>query len=429
MKPLRRLWFVTFRLALPLACAINACAQLSPANPVSPAQTPSADHAQIDPAPVACPAASITGDITYPIRLKAFEAIDQHHPGEARRLMRCAIIADHTDQIALRQEVYLDIDAGDSGDAIEDIEALRKLGAVDAQLDAQEGYLYADKKEYALAKQAFRRAIATGDPSLRFASLKALGNINAEYTSRTIEFDVDGQYLNRFNDGVVDALLHLNQRLGQRSPFQAYLNVRLLRDTASQAGKLPEIFDDNAFLTGIGLAFQPAGAHFALSAEANEAYVFYAGRNHTAALVPDFRTVAGYYNVFRAAPRSRFAFQANGSIGFYSRYDHDAIAYLQPQESVDLVRRDELRLAPYLQESFAFDTNQQYYNNIAEIIPGLALYLKRLSGLTLGAEYVRGYYLPFHTNSPNPYGSSYNDFRIHLTVSKTIPLAGRGEQK
>ena len=406
-----------------------ARAQTNPANPVDPAQTPTAAHAHADPAPVTCPATSTMGDITYPIRLKAFEAIDQHHPEEARQLMRCAIIANHADQIALRQEVYLDIDAGASENAIEDIEALRKVGSVDAQLDAQEGYLYADKKEYALARQAFRRAIATGDPALRLASLKALGNINSEYASRTLEFDVDGQYLNRFDDGVVDALLHLNQRLGRRSPFQAYLNVRLLRDTASQVGKLPEIFDDNAFLTGIGLSFQPAGAHFAISAEANEAYVFYAGRNHTAALIPDFRTVAGYYNVFRATPQSRFAFQANGSVGFYSRYDHDAIAYLQPQESVDIIRRDQLRLAPYLQESFAFDTNQQYYNNIAEIIPGLELYLKRLSGLALGAEYVRGYYLPFHTNSPNPYGSSYNDFRIHLTVSKTIPLAGRSEEK
>ena len=42
-------------------------------------------------------------------------------------------------------------------------------------------------------------------------------------------------------------------------------------------------------------------------------------------------------------------------------------------------------------------------------------------------EYVRGYYLPFHTNSVNPYGSTYNDFRVRLTFARTIPLKRGGE--
>ena len=407
-------------------------AQTSPANPVSPSHLPSSDNAPLTPPAKPCPAADAPpDDITYFIRQKAFDAIGLHQSEEARRLMRCAIIADPTDQIALRQEVYLDIDAGDAKDAIDDIEALRKLGATDPQLDAQEGYIYAEKKQYALAKQAFRRAIETGDNDTRLQAFAALRNINAEYAGRTLEINVDSQYLNRFNDGVVDASVHLNQRLGQGSPFQAYLNARLLRDTASQVGKLPEIFDDNAFLTGVGVVFQPAEAHYALSAEANEAYVSYAGGNHTAALVPDFRVVAGYFNIFRPSAKSRLpqrlSFQANGSVGFYSRYDHDAIAYLQPQENIDILDRDRYRLAPYLQENFAFDTNQQYYNNIAEIIPGIALYFKHFANMVLSAEYVRGYYLPFHTNSPNPYGTTYNDFRVHLTLSKSIPLVRGGE--
>ncbi len=398
---------------------------------MNPAQTPSSDNPQPPPEPSVCPAAdSSPSDITYSIRQKAFDALGQHQAAEARRLMRCAIVANPSDQIALRQEVYLDIDAGDSAGAIADIEALRGLGATDPQLDAQEGYLYAEKKQYDLAKQAFRRAIETGDNDTRMQAFAALRNINAEYAGRTIEFSVDSQYLNRFNDGVVDASVHLNQRFGQGSPFQAYLNVRLLRDTASQAGKLPEIFDDNAFLTGVGLLFQPAQAHYAISAEANEAYTFYAGGNHTAALVPDFRVVAGYFNIFRPAAKShlsqRLSLQANGSLGFYSRYDHDGIAYLQPQENVDVLNRERYRLSPYLQENFAFDTNQQYYNNIAEVIPGLALYFKHVANMVLSAEYVRGYYLPFHSNSPNPYGTTYNDFRIHLTLSKSIPLAHGG---
>lgn len=414
------------------AALASSESQSSPANPVSPATLPTSDVALLPPPPPPCPAADGPHDRTYLIRQKAFDAIGQHQPGEARRLMRCAIAADPTDQIALRQEVYLDLDAGDSAGALADIEALRKLGATDPQLDAQEGYIYAEKKQYGLAKRAFRRAMETGDNDTRIGALTAIRNMDAEYAGRTLEFDLDSEYLQRFNDGIVDSFIHLDQRLGRGSPFQLYLNARILRDTASQVGKLPEIFDDNAFLTGVGVSFQPSAAHYALSAEANEAYVFYAGRNNTAALVPDFRVVAGYYNLFHPAAKSRLSqrlsFQANGSVGFYSRYDHDGIAYLQPQENIDILNRDRYRLASYLQENFAFDTGQQYYNNIAEIIPGIAVSLKHLTDLVFSIEYARGYYLPFHTNSPNPYGSSYNDFRIHLTLSKTLPLVHGGRR-
>jgi hypothetical protein len=391
------------------------------------AQAPGYSPSEHPPDPT-CPVADgPSSDPTYNIRKHAFDAIDAGNSPVARHLMRCAIDDDHADKIALRQEVYLDLDAGDARGAIGDIDALRALGAADAQLEAQEGYIYAEKKNYTQAKAAFRRAIETGDSNIRFQSFQALRNLGSESPSRNLQFDVDSQYLNRFDDGIVDATMRLNQRLGHDSPFEIYLNERLLRDTASKVGPLPQIFDDNAFLTGVGLEFQPPSAHYSLTAEANEAYVFYAGRNNTAALVPDFRTVAGYFNIFRpGGADSRFSITANGSVGFYSRYQHDVIAYLQPQENFDIVKSGPVRIAPYLQESIALDTNQQYYNNIGEIIPGVGFYFKHLGGLALYTEYARGYYLPFHSNSVNPYGSSYNDFRVRLTFSKTISLERGG---
>ena len=72
----------------------------------------------------------------------------------------------------------------------------------------------------------------------------------------------------------------------------------------------------------------------------------------------------------------------------------------------------------------AFDTNQQFFNNTAELIPGVQLSLARVPGAALRTEYVRGYYLPFHSNSVNPYGGSYNDFRIRLTFDKCFFLRG-----
>jgi tetratricopeptide (TPR) repeat protein len=369
-------------------------------------------------------------DRTYTLRAQAFDDINAGDSVGARHLMRCAIQSDPTDKIALRQEVYLDLDAGDPRSAIEDIDSLRSLGAADAQLEAQEGYIYAEKKDYAQAKAAFRRAIETGDQDIRIQALQAIGNLGSEGASRTLDFDVDSEYLDRFNDGIVDAWAHLYQRIGH-TPVRAYLNERILRDTASGVGPLPQIFDDNALLTGVGLVFQPTDAHYSLSGEANEAYVFYGGRNNTSALVPDFRVTAAYYNIFRPSGQgrlsNRWSLEANGSVGFYSRYDHDIISYLQPQIAYDVVRSGQFRIAPYFQSAFALDSKEQYYNNIAEAIPGVEFYAKRLTGLALRVEYVRGFYLPVSSPSPNPYPTSYNDFRVRLTWSKSIPLHKGGE--
>ena len=373
----------------------------------------------------ACPPADGTvEDRTYPIRKLAFEANTAGRVAEARHLMRCAIRANPKDLIALRQEVYLDLNAKDDAGAAEDIEALRALGASSPQFEAQEGYIYASQKKYDEARLAFGRAIAGGDPAITAQSMKAIHVLDGEFPRHVLSLYADSQYMNRFSDGVVDTYARYYERLGVSSPFQIYIGERLLRDTASSGGKLPQIFSDNALLSGIGVAFQPHDAPYFLTAEANAAYLFYGSKNGTSAIVPDSRVVAGYYKLWRSGRDSsigdRFSLEANGSVGFYSRYKHDGIAYLQPREILDLTHEGSLRLRPFLQQSISLDTNQQFYNNVFELIPGFEVSNTDLHGLSLRVEYVRGFYLPVSNSATNPYGSSYSDFRFRLLFQKNI---------
>jgi tetratricopeptide (TPR) repeat protein len=396
-------------LALPLAAAAQV--------PAAPADTRPAMSTDSS-----CPAANgPEGDATYPIRKLAFDANAAGNAAEARHLMRCALRANPRDAIALRQEVYLDLNAKDEAGAGEDIDALRAMGASSAQFEAQQGYIDAKAKRYDAARTAFGRAVemadATGDTKMHAQAMRAIQVLDGEYPSHVFETSIDAQYLSRFNDGIVDAAERYFQRIGGESPFQVYAGARLLRDTASGVGPLPQIFSDNAFLVGPGIAFRPHGAHYTLSAEANAAYVFYGSKNNTGALRSDLRAVAGYYNQWRPND-GRVAFEANGSFGFYSRYQHNGIAYLQPRESFDLLRGDGLRVRPFLQQSVALDTNRDFYNNTVEVIPGIEIGLARYPGVALRGEYVRGYYLPVPATSYNPYGTTYNDFRIRLTFQK-----------
>ncbi len=386
--------------------------------------------------PACAPADGPEQDRTYPLRKAAFAAMEAGDGQRARHFMRCAIQADASDRIALRQEVYLDIEAGDGGAAIAGIDRLRELGASDAQLEAQQGYLYAEQREFGAARAAFRRAVETGDNSIRLKAVEALGNLRGEDAGRTVVFALDSLYENRFNNEVLDGSARVYQRLGVHAPVQAFAGVRLLRDTASRGGSpgaggaLPQIFDDNALLPGVGVAWQRPGAHASLTAEANEAYVFYGGRDHTAAWVPDFRVVAGYYRELRATGggrlRDRWSLEANGSFGFYSRYEHDGIAYLQPRESFDLRRSPAVRVAAYFGQSLALDTNRAFYNNSLELTPGVEALFKRLDG-RLRVEYARGFYLPVGGTAVNPYGPRYGDLRVHWIWQRSIPLTGKGD--
>lgn len=373
----------------------------------------------------ACPPANGTyEDPTYPIRKLAFEANAAGRIFDARHLMRCAIHANPKDTIALQQEVYFDLNVKDEAGAEEDIDALRALGASSPRFEAQQGYIYASHKQYDEARLAFGRAIAGGDPAITAQSMRAIYVLDGEFPRHVLSLSNDSNYLNRFNDGVVDASARYYERLGSSSPFRIYIGERILRDTASSGGRLPQLFSDNALLSGVGVSFQPRDAPYFLTAETNAAYLPYGSKNGTSAIVPDSRVVAGYFKIWRAGRDSilgnRFSLEGNGSFGFYSRYNHNGIAYLQPREIVDLTHEGTLRLRPFLQQSVSLDTNQQFYNNVFELIPGFEVSNTNLGGLSLRVEYVKGFYLPVSNSAINPYGSTYNDFRFRLLFQKNI---------
>lgn len=410
----------------PGSCALSvAILAAALAGEAARAQAPTAFGA-------ACPPASGTyEDPTYPIRKLAFEANSAGRVFDARHLMRCAIHVNPKDIIALKQEVYLDLQVKDEASAEEDIDALRALGASTPQFEAQEGYLLASHKQFDEARLAFGRAIAGGDPAITAQSMKAIHVLDGEFPRHVLSLYNDSQYLNRFSDGVIDTFARYYERLGRTSPFRIYVGERLLRDTASSGGRLPQIFSDNALLSGVGVSFQPHDAPYFLSAEVNAAYLPYGSKNGTSAVVPDSRVIAGYYKLWRAGADSRssnrLSLEANGSFGFYSRYGHDGIAYLQPREIIDLTREGTLRLRPFLQQSISLDTNQQFYNNVFELIPGFEVSNTALSGLSFRVEYARGFYLPVNNSAANPYGSTYGDFRFRLLFQKNVSL-GSGDR-
>ena len=103
------------------------------------------------PASISVPCPSADGpadDISYPVRKLAFDALAAGDQVKARRLMRCALRVRPGDLAALKQIVHLDLNAGDEGGAIEDIDLLRAFHASEPRFEAQEGYIFFGQKRY-----------------------------------------------------------------------------------------------------------------------------------------------------------------------------------------------------------------------------------------------------------------------------------------
>ncbi len=376
---------------------------------------------------LSCPAANGTPeDPSYPVRKAAFAALTANNAAEAQRLFRCAATENANDRVALAQLAYLDIRAGDKPAAIQDIERLRALNAITPELELQIGYLYYAQRRLEPARLAFERALKYDDPAIKTKAQSALAVIEAEAPRRWTSLYLDTQYMERFHDQILDGDARAYQRLGPEWPVSFYAHARLLRDTASHAGALPQIFSDNAALFGGGLFLQSLRAHWYVNAEGNEAYLFKENTRGKTDWVPDWRAWGGYFRSWPEKPK-RLGFEANGSIGFYSRYQHDTISYLQPREVAGLFHLGSFAFTGFVQENFSLDTNRLFYNNVAEVTPGLEIRSLRLPVASLRAEYVRGWYLPVPADAQNlnPYGTEYHDIRIRLLLWKSSSLDRR----
>ena len=95
----------------------------------------------------------------------------------------------------------------------------------DAQLEAQAGYIYAERKEYKLAKAAFRRACRDRRPEdIRLQSLQAIGNLDGEAPRVARSASISTPNTSTASTMALwTPASTSNQRLGHASPFYRHI--------------------------------------------------------------------------------------------------------------------------------------------------------------------------------------------------------------
>jgi tetratricopeptide (TPR) repeat protein len=326
---------------------------------------------------------------------------------------------------AQKQRAYDLLAQGKRAEALQLFEAVREVDPSDSATTMQLGYLYASAGRMTQAREMFTLERDNPDPQAASQAAAALELVNRESRLWFTSFYAAPFYQSRF----ANQINPLNAKIGLRSDryLQPYVGLRLNRDVRSRSGTLPEIFSDNSAVLALGVQSSILGKGTNLYAEAGTAVSLLSQPTHGRA-VPDYRAGLTWFRSWGTSftgdaglhgRELSLTGSAYSDVGFYSRYDHNVIGYLQVREGLNLPTARLLPVQVLAAVNFLGDSNGNFYNNVIEAGPDLRLApFRRLLGVWIEAQYLRGIYT--RHDLANPYGPRYEDVRVFLIWSKSF---------
>lgn len=338
------------------------------------------------------------------------------------------IIREYPDNVqALKEGGFLAIEEKSTHDAIDFFKRAYEL-TYQADLAMQLGYLYGNVQDNYLAYQYFKFATNTQDKDLELRAQNAMTNLvglqtkvlPAPYFSELF-FTPFKQ--SRFGLTVRPLIARLGVEFKDRFQTKAYGVFRQTDDNkTANLGQIPQIYEDNVRIIGVGLQVTPFSKLPLVGfVEAGGAYdlVF---RNR-ARWRGDLRGGFMYYNELGAKPAyydkltlgAKYYGTLYADTTYFSRFNNNVITTLKTNQGIRLLQYHSSMLNFYITGRTLFDTNREFFNNIAEIGPGFSIMPSNRLNMLIRFEGIKGMYLPVG-NSTNPYGKYYTNKLVQLLL-------------
>lgn len=290
----------------------------------------------------------------------------------------------------------------------------------------QIAYLFNQMKENHKAYHYFKLAAKSRNPEVSLKANRAMTTLRGIQTKfypkpyfSQILFEPFSQ--TRFGLTVTPLIMRFGVEKKDWFNSKFYMVYRQTLDNKSaNLGQLPQIFEDNVRILGLGIQLQPVKDVPLIGFfEAGQGYdVIDRNRSRWR---NDFRGGLVYFNEFGAMPSyydqqkwsHDYYSQLYGDAIYYSRYDDNVIATVRTRQGIRLWQHHSTMLNLYITGRIVVDKNRDFFNNIAEIGPGVSLIPLNRYSVILRYEYIRGVYLPAG-GSFNPYNKYYNNSTIQL---------------
>jgi Tfp pilus assembly protein PilF len=360
-----------------------------------------------------------------------YEALSRGRSAEAREKFRLALAGDPRRPDITKQLGYMSMAEGDLAGAAQSFEGAHQLSPQDCPAALELGYIYARLRNDVKAEKAFESAEWCPDKKTRDAAAAALKNLRSVDPSLYLDIYAAPLFTSRFQDKI----LYFEAMAGWKPvsdwPVSLYVAGRFLKDSRSQSGEIPQIYSDNAASIGPGVKLQPRKMNLNLIAEIDPTLNLTRSEEHPDRGETNKRVVLADYAYWE---RRRLFADAGASVGFYSRYRDNVIAYAQFRAGAAVWESDEERLSLYAPVYASKDGNRDFFNNFVEIGAGAELATITALDLKLRAEYLRGFYMGIEGRDRNPYSRAYNDVRVMLVYSmrfdkerpRPAPVPGTG---
>jgi tetratricopeptide (TPR) repeat protein len=336
------------------------------------------------------------------------------------------IILQYPDNVsALKEGGFLAITQGSRIDAIHYFTQAYNLNS-QPDLAMQLGYLYDQTDNKYLAYHYFNLATQSADKTLALRAQNALTNLSGLEMKRLpspyfseLFFDPFSQ--SRFGLTVRPFIARLGVEFDNRFQTKTYFVFRQTQDNkTTNLGQISQIYEDNVRIMGVGAQINPLKSiPLVAFVEAGEAYdLVYRNRNRWRG---DLRGGLMYYNEFGTKPAyfdhlkisKDYYSLLYGDITYFSRYDNNVIGTLKTHQGIRLLQYHSSMLNLYGSGRVLEDTRREFFNNFAEIGPGIGFIPSNRFKVELHFEHVRGVYLPAG-GSTNPYGKYYTNNTVQL---------------
>lgn len=298
----------------------------------------------------------------------------------------------------------------------------------DPSLAMQLGYLYDGLNDKPKAYTYFQQATASHDPVMKFNAENALTNLAGTQT-KALPTPYFGEVFfnpftqSRFGLTVRPLVARAGVEQANRLKTKEYVFLRRTDDGRSEnLGQISQIYEDNVQITGMGVqvtpipSFQPLIGFF----EAGAAYdLVFRDRDRWRS---DFRGGFMYYQDFGKQPAYYDKFTVGfcyysdwyGDATYFSRYNNNVIGGIRTRQGIRLFQYHSSMLNLYMVGRVLGDTQHVFYNNYAEVGPGIAFVPSNRFNVQLRFEHVKGFYLPASSIPSNPYDKHYTNNFLQL---------------
>lgn len=357
--------------------------------------------------------------------LDQFYAVKENDSFRANQFLHQAIQRHPHHVLALKEAGYLAIRQGRLRDAID---YFARAYDITHQYDLalQLAYLYEQLRETRTACYYFNQATHSLDKNQSLMAENALTHLVGQQTKILPKPYFSEFYLNpftqsRFGLSVLPMMFRLGVEQGGRFNTKEYVFLRRTEDNKSfNRGFISQIYEDDVQIFGVGVQATPfRGFPMVGFIEAGDAYdLIYQNRNRWRGdlrggfmYYKDFGTMPAYYDQWKFS--LDYYSDWYGDITYFSRYNNNVIGVIRTHQGIRLFQYKSSMLNLYLTGRVIEDTKRLFFNNIAEVGPGISIVPSNRFNVQIRFEQVNGMYLPAGA-IVNPYSKYYTNQLVQL---------------